>query len=166
MNCQDDIHPFFDKKVELPTLATLKLVKPLWGIGDYLFNRRHASKETKISPKTVSKLSLKWEFYAGKDKLRLRIEDPPRRKHLGGAVLAGIMIYEGTYAMNKNADFETAWEIKEKLCYVRNRRFQGPEALFSPELIEVEGDGKADMVFCCFQEMDIDNIMDASVCSI
>ncbi|KAK1563323.1 hypothetical protein Q3G72_026002 [Acer saccharum] len=44
-----------------------KLVKPLWGIGDYLFNRRHASKETKISPKTVSKLSLKWEFYAGKD---------------------------------------------------------------------------------------------------
>ncbi|KAK3227586.1 hypothetical protein Dsin_007448 [Dipteronia sinensis] len=26
-----------------------------------------ASKETKINPKTVSKLSLKWEFYAGKD---------------------------------------------------------------------------------------------------
>lgn len=36
-------------------------------MGNYLFNRRHASKETKISPKTVSKLSLKWEFYAGKD---------------------------------------------------------------------------------------------------
>ncbi|KAK1563115.1 hypothetical protein Q3G72_022569 [Acer saccharum] len=51
---------------------------------------------------------------------------------------------EKTYAMNKNADFETVWEIKEKLCY---------------ELIEVEGDGKADMVFRCIQEMDIDNIM-------
>ncbi|TXG59160.1 hypothetical protein EZV62_016989 [Acer yangbiense] len=35
--------------------------------GDNLYNRRHASKETKISPKTVSKLNLKWEFYAGKD---------------------------------------------------------------------------------------------------
>ncbi|KAK1570593.1 hypothetical protein Q3G72_004197 [Acer saccharum] len=46
--------------------------------------------------------------------------------------------------MNKNADFETVWEIKEKLCY---------------ELIEVEGDGKVDMVFRCIKEMDIDNIM-------
>ncbi|KAH7554055.1 hypothetical protein JRO89_XS12G0102900 [Xanthoceras sorbifolium] len=34
--------------------------------GD-LYNRRYASKETKISPETVSKLTLKWEFYAGKD---------------------------------------------------------------------------------------------------
>ena len=30
-------------------------------------NRRYANKETKISPTTVSKLSLKWKFYAGKD---------------------------------------------------------------------------------------------------
>ncbi|TXG59164.1 hypothetical protein EZV62_016993 [Acer yangbiense] len=35
--------------------------------GGDLYNRRYASKETKISLKTVSKLSLKWEFYAGKD---------------------------------------------------------------------------------------------------
>ncbi|KAL5808805.1 hypothetical protein ACOSQ3_029496 [Xanthoceras sorbifolium] len=35
--------------------------------GGDLYNRRYASKETKISPETVSKLTLKWEFYAGKD---------------------------------------------------------------------------------------------------
>ncbi|KAI9154399.1 hypothetical protein LWI28_025793 [Acer negundo] len=55
-------------------------------------------------------------------KLRLRIEDPPRRKHMvyiGGAVLAGI----------------------------------------TKELIEVEGDGMADVVFRCIQEMGIDNMM-------
>ncbi|GAB4830263.1 hypothetical protein Ancab_019903 [Ancistrocladus abbreviatus] len=35
--------------------------------GGDLRNRRHASKETKISPKTVSKLYLKWKFDAGRD---------------------------------------------------------------------------------------------------
>ncbi|XP_052116673.1 uncharacterized protein LOC127746706 [Arachis duranensis] len=35
--------------------------------GGDLFNRRYANKEDKISPKTASKLSLKWKFYAGKD---------------------------------------------------------------------------------------------------
>ncbi|KAL6143431.1 hypothetical protein ACLB2K_054126 [Fragaria x ananassa] len=30
-----------------------------------MFNRRYAFKETKISPETVSKLRLKWKFYAG-----------------------------------------------------------------------------------------------------
>ncbi|KAJ4847904.1 hypothetical protein Tsubulata_048541, partial [Turnera subulata] len=35
--------------------------------GGDLHNRRFANKETKISPETVSKLRLKWEFYAGKD---------------------------------------------------------------------------------------------------
>ncbi|KAM3761671.1 hypothetical protein ACB098_01G285900 [Castanea mollissima] len=35
--------------------------------GGDLRNRRYANKETKISPTTVSKLSLKWKFYAGKD---------------------------------------------------------------------------------------------------
>ncbi|KAL1547395.1 Actin-related protein 2 [Salvia divinorum] len=94
------------------------------------------------------------------------------------------------YAMNRNADFETVRNIKEKLCYISydykreyqlgldttilvknytlpdgrvikvgNERFQAPEALFSPELIDVEGDGMADMVFRCIQEMDIDNRM-------
>ncbi|KAL6135665.1 hypothetical protein ACLB2K_067892 [Fragaria x ananassa] len=33
--------------------------------GGDLFNRRYAFKETKISPETVSKLRLKWKFYAG-----------------------------------------------------------------------------------------------------
>lgn len=32
-----------------------------------MYNRRYANKETKISPATVSKLRLKWKFYAGKD---------------------------------------------------------------------------------------------------
>ncbi|OAY29858.2 polyvinylalcohol dehydrogenase [Manihot esculenta] len=35
--------------------------------GGDIYNRRYADKETKISPQTVSKLKLKWEFYAGKD---------------------------------------------------------------------------------------------------
>ncbi|KAL5998786.1 Actin-related protein 2 [Asimina triloba] len=42
---------------------------------------------------------------------------------------------------------------------VGTERFQAPEALFTPELIDVEGDGMADMVFHCIQEMDIDNRM-------
>ncbi|KAI8541284.1 hypothetical protein RHMOL_Rhmol08G0049800 [Rhododendron molle] len=94
------------------------------------------------------------------------------------------------YAMNRNADFETVRDIKEKLCYISydykreyqlglettilvknytlpdgrvikvgTERFQAPEALFTPELIDVEGDGMADMVFRCIQEMDIDNRM-------
>ncbi|XP_050379997.1 uncharacterized protein LOC126797405 [Argentina anserina] len=35
--------------------------------GGDLFNRRYAKNETKIGPKTASKLRLKWKFYAGKD---------------------------------------------------------------------------------------------------
>jgi actin-related protein 2 len=42
---------------------------------------------------------------------------------------------------------------------VGTERFQAPEALFTPELIDVEGDGMADMAFRCIQEMDIDNRM-------
>ena len=38
-------------------------------------------------------------------------------------------------------------------------RFMAPEALFSPELIDVEGGGIADVLFKCVQEMDIDNRM-------
>ena len=32
-----------------------------------MHNRRYANKETKISPTTVSKLRLKWKFFAGDD---------------------------------------------------------------------------------------------------
>lgn len=37
------------------------------------------------------------------------------------------------------------------------RKFRGSSSL--QELIDVEGDGMADMVFRCIQEMDIDNRM-------
>ncbi|KAI7741923.1 hypothetical protein M8C21_024302 [Ambrosia artemisiifolia] len=46
-----------------------------------------------------------------------------------------------------------------RVIKVGTERFQAPEALFTPELIDVEGDGIADMVFHCIQEMDIDNRM-------
>ncbi|KAK3227623.1 hypothetical protein Dsin_007485 [Dipteronia sinensis] len=46
-----------------------------------------------------------------------------------------------------------------RVIKVGTERFQVPEALFTPELIDVEGDGMADMVFRCIQEMDIDNMM-------
>ncbi|XP_021310272.1 actin-related protein 2 isoform X2 [Sorghum bicolor] len=46
-----------------------------------------------------------------------------------------------------------------RVIKVGTERFQAPEALFTPELIDVEGDGMADMAFRCIQEMDIDNRM-------
>lgn len=46
-----------------------------------------------------------------------------------------------------------------RVIKVGAERFQAPEALFTPELIDVEGDGLADLVFRCIQEMDIDNRM-------
>lgn len=46
-----------------------------------------------------------------------------------------------------------------RVIKVGTERFQAPEALFTPELIDVEGDGLADMAFRCIQEMDIDNRM-------
>ncbi|XP_022939518.1 actin-related protein 2-like isoform X2 [Cucurbita pepo subsp. pepo] len=46
-----------------------------------------------------------------------------------------------------------------RVIKVGTERFQAPEALFTPELIDIEGDGIADMVFRCIQEMDIDNRM-------
>ena len=44
-------------------------------------------------------------------------------------------------------------------------RFMAPEALFSPDLIDVEGGGIADVLFKCIQEMDIDNRMVRACCA-
>ncbi|KAF8408453.1 hypothetical protein HHK36_007606 [Tetracentron sinense] len=70
-----------------------------------------------------------------------------------------------------------------RVIKVGTERFQAPEALFTPlqkllvylysrillswvqELIDVEGDGMADMVFRCIQEMDIDNRMMVAIIS-
>ncbi|KAJ7536019.1 hypothetical protein O6H91_12G054000 [Diphasiastrum complanatum] len=46
-----------------------------------------------------------------------------------------------------------------RVIKVGAERFQAPEALFKPELIDMEGDGLSDLVFRCIQEMDIDNRM-------
>lgn len=46
-----------------------------------------------------------------------------------------------------------------RVIKVGGERFQAPEALFNPELIDIEGEGLAEMAFRCVQEMDIDNRM-------
>ncbi|KAL5722672.1 hypothetical protein ACHQM5_006163 [Ranunculus cassubicifolius] len=49
-------------------LLLLLLLRMQWiNHGGDLFNRRYAEDEVKISPTTVSKMKLKWEFFAGKD---------------------------------------------------------------------------------------------------
>ncbi|CAL5325451.1 unnamed protein product [Camellia sinensis] len=87
-----------------------------------------------------------------------------KRMNVAGRHITSYLVYllqRGGYAMNSTTDFETVRDIKEKLCYLRvikvgTKRFHAPEALFTLELIDVEGDGMADMVFRCIQEMDID----------
>ncbi|GLJ30075.1 hypothetical protein SUGI_0594720 [Cryptomeria japonica] len=44
-----------------------------------------------------------------------------------------------------------------RVIKVGSERFQAPEALFNPELVDIEGDGLADLVFQCIQSMEIDN---------
>ena len=46
-----------------------------------------------------------------------------------------------------------------RVIKVGAERFMAPEALFQPELVDVEGGGIADCVFKCVQENDIDNRM-------
>eukprot|EP00854_Cymbomonas_tetramitiformis_P012494 gene12494-14759_t len=46
-----------------------------------------------------------------------------------------------------------------RIIKVGAERFMAPEALFQPELVDVDGGGIADQVFKCIQEMDIDNRM-------
>ncbi|KAG9344300.1 hypothetical protein JZ751_010969 [Albula glossodonta] len=86
------------------------------------------------------------------------------------------------YAFNHSADFETVRMMKEKLCYVGynieqeqklalettvllpdgrvikvgGERFEAPEALFQPHLINVEGVGVAELLFNTIQAADID----------
>ncbi|KAK2363453.1 oxysterol-binding protein-related protein 3C [Trifolium repens] len=85
------------------------------------------------------------------------------------------------YTVNRTADFKTVRAIKEKLCYIslitnlkpkivgssyqndlpedKGTNGSSPTNLLIYELIDVVGDGMADMVFRCIQEMDIDNRM-------
>mmetsp|Transcript_21478 Transcript_21478/g.29855 ORF Transcript_21478/g.29855 Transcript_21478/m.29855 type:complete len:393 (-) Transcript_21478:228-1406(-) len=46
-----------------------------------------------------------------------------------------------------------------RVIKVGPERFMAPEALFRPDLVDVDGGGIADCVFKCVQEMDIDNRM-------
>ncbi|XP_061367097.1 uncharacterized protein LOC133310218 [Gastrolobium bilobum] len=52
---------------EEPKPQSTKMIQNWLNHGGDIYNRRYASKEHKISLETVSNLSLKWKFYAGKD---------------------------------------------------------------------------------------------------
>ncbi|BAF23569.2 Os08g0369300 [Oryza sativa Japonica Group] len=88
-------------------------------------------------------------------------------------------MYSYDYKREYQLGLETTILVKSytlpdgRVIKVGTERFQAPEALFTPdqyqhnidktfveqELIDVEGDGMADMAFRCIQEMDIDNRM-------
>lgn len=91
------------------------------------------------------------------------------------------------YNLNRSADFETARQIKEELCYtgydlevekrlalettvltreyklpdgrvikLASERYEAPEVLFQPHLIDVDSVGLHDMLFNMIQDADID----------
>lgn len=91
------------------------------------------------------------------------------------------------YNLNRSADFETARQIKETLCYtgydldvekklalettvltrsytlpdgrvikLSSERYEAPEVLFQPHLIDVDSPGLHDMLFNMIQDADID----------
>ncbi|KAJ3301889.1 Actin- protein 2 [Kappamyces sp. JEL0829] len=83
------------------------------------------------------------------------------------------------YAFNRTADFETIRQLKEKVCYVGlatettvlmeeytlpdgrvikvgSERFEAPEALFQPHLVDVESPGMAELLFNTINAAEID----------
>ncbi|PWW75784.1 endocytosis and membrane growth and polarity [Tuber magnatum] len=90
--------------------------------------------------------------------------------------LINLLLRRG-YAFNRTADFETVRQIKEKLCYlaeettvlvesytlpdgrvirVGSERFEAPECLFQPHLVDVEQPGIAEFLFNTIQAADVD----------
>uniref|UniRef100_L2FEM0 Essential component of the arp2 3 complex n=1 Tax=Colletotrichum fructicola (strain Nara gc5) TaxID=1213859 RepID=L2FEM0_COLFN len=68
--------------------------------------------------------------------------------------LIALLLRRG-YALNRTADFETVRQIKEKLCYV-SERFEAPECLFQPHLVDCEQPGIAEFLFNTIQAADVD----------
>nr|CAG8485552.1 15687_t:CDS:2 [Entrophospora candida] len=64
------------------------------------------------------------------------------------------------YAFNRTADFETVRQIKEKLygrvIKVGSERFEAPECMFQPHLVDVEKPGVAEMLFESIQDSPVD----------
>ncbi|KAK7974477.1 hypothetical protein PG989_016325 [Apiospora arundinis] len=82
--------------------------------------------------------------------------------------LISLLLRRG-YALNRTADFETVRQIKEKLCYVSrtpspdgrvirvgSERFEAPECLFQPHLVDCEQPGIAEFLFNTIQAADVD----------
>ena len=65
-----------------------------------------------------------------------------------------------TRLANETTHLVTTYTLPDgRTIKVGAERFMAPEAMFKPDLIGIEGDGMAEMVFNCVQEMDIDNRM-------
>ncbi|KAJ1545441.1 Actin- protein 2 [Nowakowskiella sp. JEL0078] len=58
------------------------------------------------------------------------------------------------YAFNRTADFETLPD--GRVIKVGSERFEAPEALFQPHVVDVDSPGVAELLFNCIQGADID----------